>query len=252
VIVIVPIAGGDDAFKDRGYPFCKPLTEIHGRPLLEHVWSCLHPLRPDRFVFVIRKEDARRFHLHDVIRLTDPNAGIVQSEGPTAGAACTALLAIEHIHPDAELVICNGDQLFNRDLGEIVNDFRIRKLDGGTIVFDSVHPRWSFVRLGDDELVVEAAEKRPISRLATAGFYYFRRGGDFIRAATDMIRKDAQVNGAFYVCPTFNEMILRNARIGVFRVSRDDYVSLATPQNLEEYEQTLNARAPDRPARPAT
>ena len=53
-------------------------------------------------------------------------------------------------------------------------------MDGGVIVFDSVHPRWSFVRVDKAGFVIETAEKRPISRLATAGFYYFRRGADFV------------------------------------------------------------------------
>jgi dTDP-glucose pyrophosphorylase len=241
VIVVIPMAGGDDAFKERGYPYCKALTEIRGKPLVQHVWAGLRALAADRHVFVIRKEDARRFHLAEVLRLMDPACAIVQAEGPTAGAACTALLAIEQIEPDRELIVTNGDQLFARDLGEVVDDFRRRGLDAGTVVFDSVHPRWSFVRLGEDGLVTEAAEKRPLSRHATAGFYYFRRGGDFVRAAVEMIRKDAQVNGAFYVCPAFNELILRHARIGVYPIPQESYVSLATPQDLEEYEQALAA-----------
>jgi dTDP-glucose pyrophosphorylase len=241
MIVVIPMSGGSEAFKDRGYPFCKPLTEIQGKPLVEHVWASLRPLAAERHVFVIRKEDARRFHLHEVLRLLDPDCAVVQADGPTAGAACTALLAIEHIRADRELVITNGDQLFACNLDAVVADFRSRDLDAGTMVFDSVHPRWSFVRVGEDGLVTEAAEKRPISRHATAGFYYFKKGGDFVRAATEMIRKDAQVNGAFYVCPTFNELILRHARIGVLQIPQGSYISLATPQNLEEYEQSLTS-----------
>lgn len=239
MIVVIPMAGGDEAFRERGYPYCKALVEVRGKPLVERVWDCLRSLGADRYVFVIRKEDAIRFHLHEVLRLMDPNAAVIRTEGPTAGAACTALLAIEHIEPERELVISNGDQVFASDLGEVVADFRRRDLDAGTMVFDSLHPRWSFVRVGDDGLVIEAAEKRPISRHASAGFYYFKRGGDFIQSATQMIRKDAQVNGAFYVCPTFNELILQHARVGVYPIPREAYISLATPQNLEEYEQHL-------------
>lgn len=240
MIVVIPMAGADDAFRERGYPYCKPLVEVHGQPLVERVWDCLRPLRAERHVFVIRKEDARRSHLHEVLRLMDPSCEVVQAEGPTAGAACTALLAVEHIAADRELVIANGDQLFHCDLADAVAEFRRQDLDAGTLVFDSVHPRWSFVRLGDDGLVVEAAEKRPISRNATAGFYYFRRGAEFVQAATAMIRKGAGVNGSFYVCPAFNELILRHARVGAYPIPRGSYVSLATPQNLEEYEQALS------------
>ena len=243
MIIVLPTAGGDEAFKDRGFPYCKPLTEIHGKPLIEHVWRSLAPLSASRHVFVIRKEDAKRAHLGDVLRLMDPDCAVIATEGPTAGAACTALLAIEQIDPERELVISNGDQVLTCDMASAVADFRRRDLDGGTLIFDSVHPRWSFVRIGENSLVTEAAEKRPISRHATAGFYYFKRGRDFIRSAQEMIRKDAHVDGAFYVCPAFNEMILRHARIGVYPISRTDYVSLANPQNVEEYEQSLTSGA---------
>ena len=235
--VLVPMGGSDEAFRERGFAYCKPLVEIHGKPMIEHAWNCLRALQPEKFVFVVRKEDVLRSHLHRVLKLMDPTSVVVQAEGPTAGAACTALLAIDQIKPDAELIVTNGDQLLECDLAAVLADFRARKLDAGTIVFDSVHPRWSFVRVGADGFVTEAAEKRPISRQATAGFYYFRRGADFLRAATDMIRKDAQVNGLFYVCPTFNEMILAGAKIGVHAIARDAYISLATPQNVDEYEQ---------------
>lgn len=242
MIVVVPMAGGDEAFRDRGFAYGKPLVEIANRPLVEHAWACLTPLAAERCVFVVRQQDVRTSHLDEVLKLMDPSAVVVQTAGPTAGAACTVLLAVEWIDPDSELVIANGDQVFHCDLRAAVDDFRDRGLDAGTLVFDSVHPRWSFVRVGDDGLVTEAAEKRPISRHATAGFYYFKRGGDFLTAATEMIRKGAAVNGGFYVCPAFNEMILRHARVGVYPIRREDYISLASPQNVEDYEQTLAAR----------
>lgn len=239
MIVLMPMAGGDEAFQERGYAYPKPLIEIQGKSLLEHAWQGLKSLPVKQHVFVIRKEDARSSYLQDVLALLSPESAVVQADGPTAGAACTALLAIEHIRRDHELLIVNGDQVFNCDLSVAIQDFHDRNLDAGTIAFDSVHPRWSFVRVNAEGLVSEAAEKRPISRFATAGFYWFRRGGDFVDAAFAMIRKNAHVGGRFYVCPTFNELILKNARIGVHKIPREDYVSLATPQNVEEYEQRL-------------
>ena len=103
----------------------------------------------------------------------------------------------------------------------------------------AVHPRWSYVRCDEDGLVVEAAEKRPISRLATAGAYWYRRGSDFVEAVMAMIRKDASVEGRFYVCPAFNELILRGLRIGTRHIDRAQYFSLATPRSVATYEELL-------------
>lgn len=237
--VVIPMAGGDERFRQQGFPFPKPVVEIDGRPLVEHAFECIRGLPDAQFTFIVRKEDDLRFHLGDVLRLLDPGCTIIAADGETSGAACTALLAIEQIGEDEELLITNADQLLLFEIREAIEDFRRRELDAGTIVFDSVHPRWSFVKTDSDGFVIEAAEKRPISRNATAGIYYFRRGGEFVRAAQEMIRKDASTNGGFYVCPSFNELVLAQKRIGVFRIDRDDYVSLATPQAVNEYEQLL-------------
>ncbi len=237
--VVIPMAGPAEEFREHGYIYCKSLIEVGGKPLVQHVWENLRSLSARKLVAVIRKEDDQRHHLGDVIRLLEPSAIVIRATGNTAGAACTALLAAEHIAPDEELVITNADQLIQVDFAKVLSDFRDRRLDGGTLVFDSVHPRWSFVQVDENGLVIQAAEKRPISRLATAGWYYFRKGSDFVNSAFEMIRKDAQVNGQFYVCPVFNEMILRHLRIGIHRIDRESYLSLATPQNVEEYEQRL-------------
>ena len=238
--VVIPMAGTDRGFQEQGYPYGKSLIEIRGRPLIEHVWEPLSRIPGARFLFVVRKEESVTFHLPRVLALMAPDCQIVRAEGPTAGAACSVLLAAEHIDNEDELVIANGDQIIRADLSTVLDEFRSRGLDAGTIVFDSIHPRWSFVRLDEHRLVVEAAEKRPISRFATAGFYYFRHGADFVAGAMSMILKDADVNGQFYTCPVFNELLLRQKRIGVFRIRFEDYISLATPQGVEHYEQLLN------------
>ena len=56
-----------------------------------------------------------------------------------------------------------------------------------------------------------------------------------------MIRKDAHVNDSFYVCPSYNELILQQAKIGTYTIPRDAYFSLATPQGVQTYEDFLKS-----------
>lgn len=184
-----------------------------------------------------------RTHLRNVLKLLAPSCEIIVVDGLTAGAVCTALLVIEHINNETPLVIANADQLVEVDLCDVIQSFEQQSLDAGTLVFDSVHPRWSYVRLDEHGYVIEAAEKRPISRYATAGIYYFREGRRFVKAAMEMIKKDAHTNGIFYVCPTFNELILEQAKIGVYKISRDAYFSIATPEGVQVYEEYLKEQA---------
>jgi hypothetical protein len=88
--------------------------------------------------------------------------------------------------------------------------------------------------------VTEAAEKNPISRNAAAGFHFFAKGKFFVEAVQSMIRKDASVNNVFYVCPAFNEMILNQQKIGVWRIDKTQYFPIKTESQLERFTNEFN------------
>jgi NDP-sugar pyrophosphorylase family protein len=239
--LIVLMAGDSGMFEVAGANYPKNLVEIDGEPLVQRVIEGLQPTidLAARAIFLIRRDEQRRHHTGDVIRLLVDDAEVIGVPTLSSGAACTALHAIGQIDREESLLVCNGDQIVEAAIPGVVDEFEANGLDAGTITFDAVHPRWSYVRTGEHDLVVEAAEKRPISRLATAGVYWFRRGGDFVDGVMSMIRKDASVDGAFYVCPVFNELVLTGRRIGTHHIERDRYFSLSSMHGVDVYEQHL-------------
>jgi hypothetical protein len=85
-------------------------------------------------------------------------------------------------------------------------------------------------------LIIEAAEKRPISKKAIAGFYYFKIGRYFVEAAMRSIEKNANVEGNYYVAPTLNELILNGMRLGFYNVDSNKYHTFYSPQKISEFE----------------
>jgi len=237
VRVLVPMAGDSARFEEQGFRWPKNLVEIEGKPLHERVLAQLNGL--GELVCLVQEEEISHYHTADAIRLLVPGATVLGVPALDSGAACTALLAIEEIEPDRPLLVFNGDQVLDHDLSAITDDFERRGLDAGTVVFESVHPRWSYVKTDSEGLVVQAAEKRPISTQATAGTYWYRRGADFVEALTEMILKDAHVEGRFFICPAFNEMILNRARIGTYEIDPSEYFSLSTPEGVGQYAEHL-------------
>jgi len=232
--VIILMAGPSTDFESRGHAYPKYLLELKGVPIIQRVVETLKPLNA-KLSFVIRKEDDDKSFIASTLKILAPESTIYKVSNTTQGAACSALFAIDSINNDDELVVINGDQLIKNGIVEAVADFRKKGYDGGTICFNSVHPRWSFVALDENGLVNETSEKRPISNKATAGFYYFRHGKDFVEAAFDNIRKDVNYNGNYYVCSAFNELILKQQKVGVYEIDKNDYISFATPQMYENY-----------------
>ena len=156
-------------------------------------------------------------------------------ESLTKGAVCTMLFAIDQINNENELLILNGDQLIRRDINEALDNFRKRDLDGGIVVFRSVHPRWSYVLLDESDLVMQTSEKRPVSNIAAAGCYYYKKGSDFVRSALSVIRKDVNYQGNYYTSSTYNELILEQKKIGVYEIPKDNYISFSSYQMYENY-----------------
>jgi hypothetical protein len=188
-----------------------------------------------RMAFAVRAQDIRRHCIDSVIGLACPGAAVVPIAADTGGAACTALLCIGQIDRDDGLLILNGNEYIDIDYLAAIKSFFRRDLDAGVLVFPSLHPRYSHVRI-DDGLVVQAAEKHPISHHASTGFTWFRRGGDFIEATQSMIRKDAHVDGRFFISLTLNELVLRQKRIGAFEIEPRRYHPLKSRQQRESFE----------------
>jgi dTDP-glucose pyrophosphorylase len=200
--------------------------------LLESIARKCAALPASEWIFAMRERDVRRYHLDNIVRQLVPNPRILIVRDNTRGAACTALLAAGSIDNDDPLLIVSANEVVDVDLPALVESFQQRGLDAGTIVFPSVHPRYSYVRLDPQGFVLEAAEKNPISSDAMAGIHWFARGRDFVRAAMQTIRKDANVDGSYYVSPTFNELVLEQALIGVRRIESRQYHPLKNRRNV--------------------
>lgn len=231
---VMILAAGSEVETDGTTRIGKILvSEVGDRLVLESKLSEIGRAEPSRITLLARDEDASRLYLADMSALIADNVSVLPVLSPTAGALCTAMLAIDTLDADEELVVCNATELTGIRMGDALEQFRVADCTAGTLVFDSVHPRYSYVRLDNDGFVTEAAEKHPISRWATAGVYWFRSGADFVGAAEATLIAGDATDGRFFVCPTLNEVILRGGHVGAFVLGRDEYVPLKDMGDLE-------------------
>ena len=231
--VIIPMAGAGSRFAQAGYTFPKPLIDVKGKPMIQVVTEMLNI--EANYVYVVQKEHREKYNLDTFLNLITPGCKIVETEGVTEGAACTALLAKEYIDTDAPLLFANSDQHIVWDSTEFFYKMNETDVDGGILCFKGTHPKWSFAKVDEHNRVTEVAEKNPISDNATVGIYYWKRGSDFVKYAEQMIEKDIRVNNEFYVCPVYNEAIEDNKHISCFMIEKDAMWGLGTPEELNYY-----------------
>ncbi len=231
---IIPMLG---TFEEEFGRWGKFLQTLNGISLIECVLNNLKTWIEFDFVFVISEADKKR-HLDSVLKLFCPDCEIVISKGQTNGALCSVLLASEYFGDD-DLLIANADQIVNFD-GKIWLEYlRKKKAKAGTVIFDSVHPRWSSVRLDDDGFVIEASEKNPISSHATAGLYWFSDAQEFFELSSRMISNGDDTEGAYFVCPILNEYVLEGHEVYAFEIDPCQYISLSSSVDFEAYRREL-------------
>ena len=132
---------------------------------------------------------------------------------------------------DNELLIVSANEFVDIPLCEVLDSFRSRELDAGTVVFKSLNPAYSFVDIDTEGIVTETAQRRPISDNATTGIFWYSSTAAFVAGAKRMISKDANTEGQFFVAPVFNELVLEQMKVGVYEISSDLYTPLKAVGN---------------------
>lgn len=229
--VLIPLAGAGSRFSEKGYVFPKPLVEVKGKPMIEVVVNNLNV--DANYIFIVQKQHVEQYNIDKMLKLIKNNSEVIEIDGLTEGAACTTLLAKEFINSHNPLLICNSDQFINWNPREMMYNFTSKDFDGGILTFKATHPKWSYAKVNDANIVTEVAEKKPISDNATVGVYFWKHGSDYVKYAEQMIEQNKRVNNEFYVCPVYNEAIADNKRITIVEIEK--MWGIGTPEDLEYF-----------------
>jgi len=233
---VIPMAGLGSRFQKAGYSVAKPFIPLGNKPMVQRVMENL-ALDNCRFILITR-EDLLENHSQDLNRLKSLfDCQVVTVAQPTEGAACTVLHARKYIQNDDPMIIANSDQIIDVSMENFIRDAEERDLDGSILTFQdvSMNPKWSFAKIAESGLVTEVKEKVPISQFATVGIYHFKRGHYFVNSAIDMIVRNERVNGEFYVCPVYNQLIAEDCRVGIFNIEQHEMHGIGTPEDLNAF-----------------
>ncbi|MBY0370653.1 HAD-IA family hydrolase [bacterium] len=249
VEILIPMAGRGLRFLEAGFARPKPFISVLGKPMIEWVVDNVRSSEyPQVFTFLVNEDHLKNPAYEALLNRVAPGCRIVRVPSTTQGAACTALLAADVLCLDRPLLIVNSDQWVEHSIDGFLQDAISSRCDGSILTFEATEDKWSFARLGADGWVEEVAEKRPISRQATVGIYYFREGRLFTDGAQSMIRKNIRTREEFYLCPVYNEMIGSGGKVRTLDLPPGAMHGLGTPEDLEAFlkfrlsEETLGTR----------
>lgn len=236
VNIVIPMAGAGSRFSNAGYSLPKPFIDVNGEPMIVRVLENL-TCQAANFILVAQRRHAELFP-NLVARLkSEFTVSFILVDELTEGTACTVLQAKELINNQAPLIIANSDQIVDFDINNFINHAEIKNVDGSILAFidKSKNPKWSYAEVDANGFVQRVVEKCPISEYATVGIYHFRRGSDFVKFASQMLKAQDRVNGEFYTAPVYNYLISEGMAVDTYIINFEDMHGVGTPEDLENY-----------------
>lgn len=232
--IVIPMAGEGKRFKKEGYTKPKPFIEIYDEPMISRVLDNLYIPGSKFYLLVkaehLKSEDQLFNHLKEKYDIT-----VIPIEFDTEGTASTVLFARKYINNDHPLIVANCDQLIDFDIQTFYEDAVARELDGSILTFEESEndPKWSYVQINAEKEVLRVKEKEVISNYASVGIYLFMSGQIFVNSAIDMIIHKDRTNNEFYLCPTYNYMIKKGYKIGIYNIDFKKMYGLGKPEDLQ-------------------
>lgn len=232
-IVVMPMAGAGTRFltlaPDKKLAPIPPLDE----PMFIHAIQHLG-FTYEKLLLVPKEASAilsaiERFP--SIAKLTQ----IIPTHTETKGPLDTVLHAksVLQEYAQAELIICNCDQVLVWPGEWALTWLNKRGAQGGIPTIERNSPRHSYVKMDERYMgkIVQVREKEKISNRATIGVYWFRTVENFLKAAEQVImHQDTAPNGEFYVSHVYNYL-----HGLILEYPLCEFWSLGEPENFTNY-----------------
>lgn len=239
--LVIPMSGMGTRFSKAGIDTPKPLLEILGRPVLEHILGRFPGV--GRCTFICNSLHASTTPLVAEARRLRPDATIRIIEPHRLGPVHAVQQVYDLIRNDEPVVVNYCDFDWEWDFQEFLVQMATGGWDGAVVGYHGFHPHlagndlYATMRVQDGR-VLEIREKHAFSQdrfreHTSSGTYYFSTGALLKRAFDELVARDLSFNGEFYASTPFQLLIEQGCRIAFHPTTR--FCQWGTPNDLAEY-----------------
>lgn len=240
--IVIPMSGAGERFARAGYRDPKPLIEVDGAPMIEHVVR-MFPGEHE-FVFVCARPHLEGTPLRRVLARVAPRGRIVAIAPHKLGPVHAVLQAAEAVRDDAPVIVNYCDFLALWPYTDFAHRVAASGCEGALTAYRGFHPhslgptRYAYMREQEGRLL-EIQEKQaftddPLGEYASTGTYYFRSGELLKRYFKRAVAEGLRTGGEYYASMPYNLMVRDGLSVEVHEVER--FFQWGTPEDLEEYQ----------------
>jgi len=241
--IVIPMSGRGDRFRKAGYSTLKPLIEVDGKTMVEHVVESFPG--EENFLFICNESDLEDGSLDKLFKKIAPKSKVRAMPSHKKGPVFTVAHAFDDIADDEPVIVnyCDFNQQW--DYRAFKKAIEGSDYDGAIPSYTGFHPHLLHKKLyagiltdakGD---MLEIQEKHcftenPEDSFHSSGTYYFKSGALMKRYFRELMDKDVNLNGEYYVSMAYYFFKRDGLKVAVPKL--EHFMQWGTPEDLEEYE----------------
>ncbi|MBN23207.1 MAG: hypothetical protein CL678_18115 [Bdellovibrionaceae bacterium] len=231
MIVLIPIGGIGNRFKENGYTKPKALINVFGKSILSYLLENLN-LDKIEYIVIPYNKEYKSYNFEETLRkkYTKIIFKFYCLEQNTKGAAETINIALNNLDEKRDLpIIClDCDNFYLSDI--------ISKWNGENCVFSfkdtNKKPIYSYIDCNDDK-IIDIREKEKISNYACTGAYGFDSIKNLEQYTKEIIEKKILQKNEFYTSGVIKAMIKQGYYFKKKEIATKDYICLGSPLQLK-------------------
>lgn len=204
---IILLAGLGTRLRPHTYSKPKPLVNVAGKTVLGHILDGISEIKFDEIIFVVGylgdqiEEYVAKKYPHLKVRFVEQNEMKGQAHA----------IGLTRKYVDQPMLVIFGDTIWETDWS------RLQRVRGDGLIY--VHPIEDPRRFGvvtiENGHITRFVEKpqTPVSNLAVVGVYYFKNWQLIYRAIDEIIARNIQLKGEYYLADAMELMVEQGAKL---------------------------------------
>lgn len=246
--VVIPLTGEGSRFINAGYKTLKPLIEIHGRPMIEHMVKKMFNDNEDEIIFVCREDHlVRNPNMEPLLQSIAPNSKILAiKKWEKKGPVVDIMKISEHLDNERPIVVSYCDYFMSWDWKEFKEKVLARNCDGAIPVYTGFHPHlvaesnlYASCLIDHDDNLIEIKEKysfedNKFQSKHSPGLYFFKNAALLKIYYQKAIESNLTHSGEFFSSLPYNLLVKDSLKVWVPTVV-DAFCQWGTPKDLADY-----------------
>tara|TARA_R100000988_G_scaffold16154_1_gene7975 strand:+ start:6920 stop:8503 length:1584 start_codon:yes stop_codon:yes gene_type:complete len=236
------MSGQGKRFIKAGYTTPKPLINVDGLPMVEHVLNLFPGVK--NVFFVCDEKHLEETEMEKILKDICPTSKIFTISNNDKGPVKAVHHIKDHLDDKLETIISYCDYGTDWNFDRFLADMRASDYDGGIPCYRGFHPHmlgtdnYAFCK-EENKRLIKIKEKDPftnnkMNEFASNGTYYFKSGSLVKKYFTKLIDLDIKIKGEFYVSLVYNLLVEDGLSVGIFEIEK--MLQWGTPYDLKIYQ----------------